>query len=406
MSENVFLFGAGASADAGIPTLKTFMDAMWQIAKIGKWNGREVKSQDREVLIEALKVREELDSYHGRVALNVWNIEDILSVLAFNALAGGKREKDRLRGMTKAIARVIEITTDFTHDGKLNQDLKVGLYQNFWRALIDWTIYHTKTLPPILTFNYDLVLERAFLHAAVGKYYRTHERRFPYEAIQFCYSNDRFQPTAFLTEDATWDQYYGNLPKERGMILKESSSGQTLSPEKLLTVELLKLHGSVNFPRTSDAEPNPLTSTQRLIRPLDDPLILPPVFNKATESVGKDIWPRAMQLLRGCKNLIICGYSLPTTDIYMQYFLKAALGPNQDLNRIFVFDPSLFDPARAHEGDALRERYACIFSKPIQDRIVYQPFVAQKFQEAPNKGTTTHLVHLLSTSPGEILFGS
>jgi hypothetical protein len=90
----------------------------------------------------------------------------------------------------------------------------------------------------------------------------------------------------------------------------------------------------------------------------------------------------------------------------MQYFLKAALGPNQDLNRIFVFDPCLFDPAREHEGAALRERYACIFSKPIQDRIVYQPPIERKFEGALDRGTTSHLVHLLRKTPGEILFGS
>jgi hypothetical protein len=403
MSDNVILLGAGASADAGIPMMNSFMDVMWRIAKLGKWNGHTINANDRTVLVEALKVREELDGYHGRVALDVWNIEDILSVLSFNALAGGKREKERLRGMTKAIGRVIEITNLVEHDGNLTEDRKVGMYPNFWRALVNWSVDHNAPIPPILTFNYDLVLERALLNALVGKYYRTHGRSFPYDAIEIRYSTDNFQPEALLAKTAYWRSDAQFHQGDPGMILEEKPAGYELDAEKLMRIELLKLHGSVNFPRTSEAERRDLRPTQRLIRPLDDPLILPPVFNKATNSIGKDVWSRAMQLLRTCKNLIVCGYSLPVTDIYMQYFLKAALGPNQDLNHVYVFDPSLFGNERHAEGEGLRQRYARNFSEPIQRRIEFQPWCPEGWKEG--HGTMRHLVWLLAQHPDVLLFG-
>ena len=137
---------------------------------------------------------------------------------------------------------------------------------------------------------------------------------------------------------------------------------------------------------------------------MDDPLILPPVFNKATDTLGSETWSAALNALRKCKNLIICVYSLPQTDIYMQYFLKAALGPNQDLNRIFVFDPVMFKTGKEAEGESLRQRYACNFAAPMQNRIEYHP-VCLNIDERNVGGTFEHFVDVLAKDPEQILFG-
>ena len=125
-SDKVIILGAGASAGAGIPMLGTFMDTMWQLAKTQRCEGKELSQVDIEVLEQALKVRAELDGYHGRATLDVWNLEDILSILSFNALAGGENERNRLSWMTKAIARVIELTCRVRHDGDLESAHPMG----------------------------------------------------------------------------------------------------------------------------------------------------------------------------------------------------------------------------------------------------------------------------------------
>ena len=82
------------------------------------------------------------------------------------------------------------------------------------------------------------------------------------------------------------------------------------------------------------------------------------------------------------------GYSLPQTDIYMQYFLKSALGPNTDLNKIFVFDPVLYnDDVKSRE---MKDRYACCFSPQLQKRIIFQPD-SDNYQK--DKGTIKYFVH-------------
>lgn len=389
MSDNVIILGAGASADAGIPLMGQFVDTMWNIARRGRRAGN-VPQKTLEILEAALEVREELDGFHGRAAFDAWNIEDILSILSFS-------NQKSLEKMTKAIASVIEHTCRVVHDGNLrNHSEKPDMYMSFWRALIAWSQKSNSPIPPVLTFNYDLVLERSLLRALVGKHYR-HSVAFGYQGIEVDYSmRDKVR---LKCSDAFWRNE--DFSEVKGMILEEFLPETNFDELKLLTFEILKLHGSVNFSRPHRGRP-PRRSGEFLLKALDDPLILPPVFNKATDSIGKKVWERAIQVLRKCKHLIICGYSLPQTDTFMQYFLKAALGPNQELNRIVVFDPVLFIGVNESDGAALRKRYAQNFSMPIQKRIEFSPNCNKGFGKP---GGMSHLTATLATHPDSLLFG-
>jgi hypothetical protein len=187
-------------------------------------------------------------------------------------------------------------------------------------------------------------------------------------------------------------------------MLQEFDPSEVEMPANLQKLELLKLHGSVNFRQPRRGQRDERNCAQRLITAVDNPLILPPVFNKATDAIGLGVWNRALEVLRRCKNLIICGYSLPATDIYMQYFLKAALGPNQDLNQIFVFDPALFDTDRQSQGEHLKTRYPRNFSEPIQRRIQYNPPLPNGWSRE-HGGKMSHMTTLLVSHPDSLLFG-
>jgi hypothetical protein len=88
MSENVIIFGAGFSYDAGIPMLSNFIERMWEYSIRGKAGNHELEYFDKNILAEALEIRREMDGYHGRVAFDDRNIEDILSMLVFNLMGG------------------------------------------------------------------------------------------------------------------------------------------------------------------------------------------------------------------------------------------------------------------------------------------------------------------------------
>lgn len=364
MSDNVIIFGAGASFDAGIPLLSGFVERMWEIAIRGKWNGTRLSDNDQNIFRKAMDVKDELDSYHGRSSFDDRNIEDILSILSFNILGDKKSDKDKLGVIIKAITRTIELSCNVKHDGNLKiphiQDDGPDIYRTFWFNYFELA---KKSLnpPTIITFNYDLVLERALFQLLINRTY-TGKNNFPFEGIRIRFYYDHIQEALLSVERA----YYWT-DTDRGQSLE--FPGTTLTSNfcnNPLKIEILKLHGSLNFPRKKPKEDHwPITI------PVDDPYILPPISNKLSTNVSREMWGVALNRLRKAKNVIIVGYSLPKTDIYMQYFIKTALGPNRDLNKIYVFDPVLYKDGPL--SNDMKNRYACCFSPQLQSRIVYKP---------------------------------
>lgn len=86
ISNNVIILGAGFSHDAGIPLLGGFVERMWEFAARKTHNGNPLDAADLEIFEDAIQVKNELDSYHGRAVFDDRNIEDILSILSFNVL--------------------------------------------------------------------------------------------------------------------------------------------------------------------------------------------------------------------------------------------------------------------------------------------------------------------------------
>ena len=307
-------------------------------------------------------------------------------------LTGSKRTKRDLKDFTRAIARTIELNCTVLHDGNTSNQQKQGaeVYRDFWKNLFLLNGDRMDKLPTILSFNYDLVLERALFQAIVGHRDASFWSKRGISGIRFKYHRDDQEQIAYRMKTA---DFYDMSGSARGYILEKC--GPLDTTDKYVEISYLKLHGSLNFSNSkSDPEWSP-------VRAQADPQIIPPVFNKANEAFASPIWRAALEALRSCKNLIICGYSLPITDTYMQYFLKAALGPNKTLGRIFVFDPVLFgeDP----RGAALRARYNQCFSPQMQNRIEYTP--PNIWQLPPPGGTFSHMVGMLEHDPNRLLFG-
>ncbi len=396
MNDNVIIFGAGASFDAGIPLLRDFVDTMWNFAVRGV-NGKEkLSSSDIEVFIEANKVREELDKYHGRVSFDDRNIEDVLSILSFNIMAGNSSDRKKLDWVLKAISRAIELTCKVKHPGPLNSFgidyfQENDYYQAFWYNLFSWSHKMKKVIPTIITFNYDLVLERALFQILMSSTYHRIKKPFPFDSIKIKYHYDRLPAQCYRIDYCT----YENDIKTKSGITVTPYSGEPM--QSCADIEILKLHGSLNFPDTKrQSKMANEESNGSITSSVENPYILPPIFNKLTTNDAKTIWQVALSQLRSAKNIIIVGYSLPKTDLYMQYFLKAALGPNLNLNKIFVFDPVLF-----HDNDEckeMRERYQTCFSNQFQNRINFRPGYLNGTEIKDYYGKLLHFILMLKNT--------
>src|SRR5438445_8927397 len=107
--DNVIIFGAGASCDAGIPLLNSFVNEMWSCGTRGRSRHGPLPDADRTLLTEAERIRTELERYCSRANFDIWNLEDVLNLLWLEALAGNGAPEKYLTWV-KAIARLIELS--------------------------------------------------------------------------------------------------------------------------------------------------------------------------------------------------------------------------------------------------------------------------------------------------------
>ena len=401
MSDNVIIVGAGASVDAGVPVLRNFVDTMWEIAIRGRIGDKVLEDSDKEIFKRAMAVRDDLNEYHGRAAFDDRNIEDILSLLTFNQMAGGRGTRTDIPSITKAIARTIELTCKVRHSGSLNSVQQEGsdIYRRFWRGFVRHVDSLKRQLPAIISFNYDLVFERSFLQSFVGMDYSPFDesKPFPFDRVSIDYHYDQLDDHQYSRKFVSF-RGASMVPKQGVRLVREIPA----SDRRALSIPILKLHGSVNFPQPASRKRESSASKAidpdftDLPRALDDPYILPPIFNK-TSSGPTVMWKEALNQLREAKNVTIVGYSLPRTDIYMQYFLKSALGPNLNLNKITVFNPLLYNEGRQE----MEDRYASCFAPQLRNRIVFKPH-HERYEGQP--GTFEHFVDLLESDPAKLFF--
>ena len=390
--DNVILLGAGASADAGIPMLDSFVDKMWEYAIRGKVGDKPLIEADKELLTEANKIRIELDHYSSRAFFDSRNLEDILSLLSFEALDDEKRAK--YDTMVRAVARTIELSCIYPYTGPTSVvPGRSGDYGGFWRSLFHQQVQ--AALPALITFNYDLVFERSLWESFN---FEDLENRGKSRSVRLKYYYGMYDcpingvPQRYSTRD-------GVIAGQRG------DFDWHHKPE--IQLPYLKLHGSLNWDRNIFSEPFdrhgcPVIPSGHPTQAVEHPLILPPVFNKTDSPKINSVWKAALSILRHAKNIVIVGYSLPKTDIYMQYFLKSAVGPNSDLQKIIVFDPVLF---RGDEKTAqMKQRYKERFSPQFSGRIIFEP-AGHVYQSSNSPwGTFRHFTETLRTSPNYLLF--
>ena len=350
---NVFIFGAGCSADAGIPLLGNFIDKMFEYSFRGRVNQTSIPEPTLSLLKKSNEIRLGFEKYQSRASFDTRNLEDVLSLLSFEKLKNTTHTEDNYNTFVKEVASTIELSCTVKHkvNPSIDEHRKHDLYDRFCTYLLSKHIDH---LPAIVTFNYDLVIERAIwdachFHPGKGEF-----------NIPITFSIDYGFPTQY---NVIFTESEGTKRQDGSQAPKPMFHPELLSPR----IPYYKLHGSLNWPRSSPQSGIQLSPTEVC----DDPLILPPVFNKMATPEINNVWSRALETIRNAINIIIVGYSLPKTDIYMQYFLKSAVGPNANLSRVVVFNPVLFQEGQA--SDEMRQRYAECFSQPFQYRIEYRP---------------------------------
>lgn len=390
MSDNVIVFGAGSSADAGIPMLRSFYDVLEDYATYTD-PSKLIPEQQEKIhnLKAAVSIRDYLLDFHRTSNFNDRDIEQIMSVLSFNVLSKSESSKNDFRVFSKAIANTVELSCDLTEsDSLLHQtsffsssvNVKTAkaheFYHRFWERVFSF-YSATKDFPTIISLNYDLVLERSlysFFNSAKIQSYQK-----PVDTLEINYGLSEHNPPIYSIFKTN---YAANVLKTMKTANKESNH---------LKFNFYKLHGSLNFP---DQLSEFNFRDNEFFKSAKNPLIIPPIANKNYSEIIENVWAEALTELRDCKHLIFAGYSMPKTDVSMQFFLKTALGPNKKLRKIFVYDPILSNNNECSKN--MEDRYRSCFSEQLRDRIFFNPQFEEQ-ENVPLLGSFAQLIDHLNT---------
>lgn len=330
--KNVYVLGAGFSADAGAPLTSDFFS---RARSLRDNPDSAFTREEREVFGRVIQYRFELDKALAKILVDLDNIEQLFGFLEMELRLSSGADETLRNDMIYLITRTLEATSDrplSTLQNRLaagpgggsrweyrfigNQyAFFVGIASGLWNPAKE---RDGKSVDSIISFNYDLMLEREMSSLGIRPVY-----------------------------ECTGAAYYEGFP-----------------PAKV-GLRLLKMHGSANWlhcgkcgvlwaftpekAKASELAGQLCPSCKQLGL---SSVIVPPTWNKGIEAgFILPVWKQALKDLIEAGRIFIIGYSLPDSDQFFKYLLGLALSKNTALTEIHIVS----------DTPKIRERFEALF---------------------------------------------
>ena len=324
MDRVCYIFGAGFSAPLGLPVMDTFIT-----------KSKDMFAADPQRFAHFQEVFEQL----GQMSVSknyfntdLFNVEEILSILEMQSFLQGNRLNETF---IRYIKEVIEHHTPAI-------DPYQGRLPSNWHKFVFGRDEKWLGLGYFVSAISNLIFEGVNLRAAnagpIGPRNVIQRDSHPntrYSVVTLNYDRVLERVLEFLTA-----QYSPNYP------LKFNTNEYI---EDWSQPNLAKLHGST------------------------DARIIPPTWSKGIHSEIAPVWNKAYDILVNSNHIRFIGYSLPTSDAYVRYLLKAATLKAPHIKSIDVI---CLDSSGAIKSG-------------------YDQFVNFKFRRFANARTEDYLKHLL-----------
>ena len=352
---NVYILGAGFSADAGAPLILGFLD---QARLLLDDPSSELDSVERDHFRRVFEFRRRMAQAREKVRIDLDDMEQLFGLVEISQRFGNEPPETR-NSTVYLIAKTLQLTIESGRHNRGKYSLPVPTggaeeIDNYFKASsgmssswielrnVDQYDYFigliTGAFDPkgkrkyrkdtIITFNYDLVCENA-----LGRLGYVANYHLPSKSV-----NDR----------------------------------RSVAPEK--SCDLLKLHGSTNWGVCSACGtrvvilPEKVTGSPSEFRAITcecggkpfNPLLIPPSWDKSEyREIIASVWRKAAAELSAATRICIIGYSMPETDGFFKYLLTMALARNHQLYKLIVvdyLDKRSQPPSQPHQS-YLRGRY-------------------------------------------------
>ena len=335
--KTVFILGAGASYDAGVPLMAGFLDKA----------DRLTRGLNDAAAIDVFTAISELQGVYAKAHLDLDNIEALFGAIEMAGLIGrlANRSPESITGLRASLINLIVHTIEqssFFPVSKEGGQTAAKPYPEFIEMLklVSETVQSEERMQfAFLTFNYDVVLDHA------------------------------------LTTYGVAYSYYldPNEPHDR--------------------IPVLKLHGSINWgvcPECKTTVPYPIS--QARIRPirsdtrnvvfnigtnihlkeheqcrkplLGPPVLVPPTWNKNSYHGDlQRVWNHAAKELATANNIFVIGYSLPESDSFFRYLFALGSESKTRIKRLWIFNPD--------RDGTVEQRFRRMVGRGIESRLEF-----------------------------------
>jgi NAD-dependent SIR2 family protein deacetylase len=334
VDRNVYILGAGFSADAGAPMIHGFLD---QARLLLDDPSSGLDSVERDHFGRVFEFRRKMAQAREKVRIDLDDMEQLFGLVEMSQRFGNELPETR-NSTVYLIAKTLQLTIESGRlkRGKYSLPVPAGGAEeidNYFKKAsgtgsygidlqnVDEYDYFigliTGAFDPkakrkhrkdtIITFNYDLVCESAL--SRLG-----------------CAANYHLPPEVVNDQRAT-------------------------TPEK--SCDLLKLHGSTNWGVCSACSNRVVILSEKVTgspsefraltcecgRKQFNPLLIPPSWDKSEyREIIASVWRKAAAELSAATRICIIGYSMPETDSFFKYLLTMALARNHQLYKLIVVD--------------------------------------------------------------------
>lgn len=322
----VYVLGAGFSAPVGLPTVSNLLTVSKDM-----YEGAPDKYGH---FLKVFELVRQLHAGKSSFSMDLTNIEEILSLLEVEEFAGSGKNRDN----------VIDYLRDVV-TGPLRPMIKGNAAQASWKSSFlsedsvwaAYCVFVANLAGCSFRFGADGTIQRS---AVVGS------------AVYSVISLN-----------------YDGVLETAARRIAETSGGEAPVGFEVVTskrrgngVQLIKLHGSA-----------------------DDRTIVAPTWNKGGRTDLSPAWNAALEVLTGANYIRFLGYSLPESDAYVRYLLKAAGAHAFNLKGVDVI---CLDPDWGDHQYPVRNRYRSFMKLPFRFASAdLEEYLGRLFRVSVNDGT-------------------
>lgn len=345
--KSVFIFGAGASRQAGGPLMSDFFDKAERLLRHNKVPDAKAEFE------EVFKAISELQPMYAKSYFDLDNLEMVFGAIEMGQLIhkfAGRTPDEiaRLRNaMVTLIVKTLEQSIFFpTRKGEVRAPKP---YMDFAEMLSNVESKTRARDYSFITFNYDVALDYALFYNNIPTDYYLADDIAP---------NNSAVPLLKLHGSINW----GRCPTCNEIVPYEVGAARfTIFRQDVDSHVLFDLGSKIT------TQLHKLCSTQ-LVGP---PIIVPPTWDKTTHHAKLvNVWRRAAKELGSAENIFVIGYSLPDSDLFFRYLFSLGSEGETRVKRLWVIDP---------DRNAVEPRFRRLIGRGLENRF---QFHESKFEDA------------------------